>query len=73
MKTNGVESAFPEVREVCQFNSPSFGLSKLEYFASMMMQAMIASSTQPPIACAKEAVEMANALIEVLNEKKDWQ
>lgn len=68
MKTNGMESAFPEVREVCQFNSPSFGLSKLEYFASMMMQSMIASSAQSPKACAQEAVKMAEALIRVLND-----
>lgn len=32
-KTNPNESAFPEVQEVPQFNSHSYGLTKREYFA----------------------------------------
>jgi|CXWL01.1.fsa_nt_gi hypothetical protein len=63
--TRSGEVAFPaDSRESGTFK----GLTKLEYMAAMMMQAMIASSAQSPKACAQEAVKMAEALIEVLND-----
>lgn len=67
--TNPNESAFPEVQNEPQFNSITYGLTKREYFAAMMI-ASGCFDTNYKLA-AESAVQLADALIECLNKKAE--
>jgi len=67
MKTNPNESAFPEVREEPQFNNHTYGLTKREIFAAMIM-ANTAEAGNMKMA-AFLAVQGADALIVELNKE----
>lgn len=69
--TNGNESAYPEVNhDNPQFNFPTYGLSKREYFAAMAMQGLLSEQYWASAECAaKYSVDMADALINALNNK----
>lgn len=45
-KTEAKESAFPETQIDPQFNFHSHGLNKLEYFAAIAMQGLLAADTK---------------------------
>lgn len=49
------------------WNRPQYGLTKLEYFASMAMQGLLASNNSS-LDLAKHSVNMANDLIKELNK-----
>lgn len=71
-KTIGKESAFPDANHANpQFNYPTYGLTKREYFAAMAMQGMLANTTTQYLTLPSYAVQMADALIEQLNQKTD--
>lgn len=85
MKTNPNESAFPEVQNEPQFNTHTYGLTKREYFAGLAMQGLSSipldeNKILPMLkeaeitlaqACAIDAVEYADALIEALNQEQE--
>lgn len=49
------------------WNRPQYGLTKLEYFAAMAMQGLLASNNSS-LDLAKHSVNMANDLIKELNK-----
>jgi hypothetical protein len=73
--TNGDESVYPDMDiNRPQFNFPTYGLRKREYFAALAMQGYIASFAGVPTITindidAKRWVEYADALIKALNSK----
>jgi hypothetical protein len=70
MKTNPNESAFPEVQPQPQFNSHSYGLTKLEYFTAMAAQGICANPrfnlTRELL--AEASVRVAKSIINELNK-----
>ncbi|AKD55013.1 hypothetical protein [Spirosoma radiotolerans] len=64
MDNNGEQSAFPlDINE----GMPQWGLSKREYFAAQALM-KLSDKYESPSTVAKQAVEIADALIEVLNK-----
>ena len=72
-KTYPNESAFPELQEVPQFNSHSYGLTKREYFATMAMQGILSSDINSNLSIGtvtEYAVRQADSLIKALNNEQ---
>lgn len=72
--TNGNEPAFSKAAFYHPdggIDSPQEGLTKREYFAAMAMQGMLANTTTQYLTLPSYAVQMADALIEQLNQKTD--
>lgn len=70
--TNGEESAFPEISDIPQFNSRTYGLTKREYFAAMALQGLLANQNLTNIddaTIAMTCIDAADALINALNQK----
>lgn len=70
--TNGNEPAFSKAafyHPEGGADNPQEGLTKREYFAAMAMQGMSADTTTPHLTIARDAVSMADALIEQLNKQ----
>lgn len=72
MNTNPESPVFPLVVDVID---SQWGLTKREYFAAMMMQAMLSNPTvsvnESNSTLARAAIQKADALIEHLNEDQD--
>lgn len=72
MNTNPESPVFPLVVDVID---SQWGLTKREYFAAMMMQAMLSNSSvsvnESNSILARSAIQKADALIEHLNEDQD--
>ena len=67
--TNGNESVMP-LNEFAYSMQYSSGLTKREYFAAMAMQGLLSEEFWASAECAaKYSVDMADALINALNEK----
>ncbi len=78
--TNGNETAYPEVQETPQFNRHTYGLTKREYFAAMILSGLAGNSSETSAAAdtasgfknlAHVAVNFADSLIEELNTPKE--
>jgi len=73
-KTIGKESAFPDANHANpQFNYPTYGLTKREYFAAMAMQGILANNEEGNTqwdytVIGKHSLLAADALIEELNK-----
>lgn len=66
MKTNPNDAAFStQARE--------FGLTKLEYMATQIMQGLAARSIHADNSLAESAVKLARALIDELNKEENQQ
>lgn len=68
MKTVGDETIYREPLDDIQFNVRSYGLTKREYFAAVILSGMKASTPgSVGESCAYFAVKEADALIKALN------
>lgn len=75
-KTNPNDAAFarPVGGTIEDGNGDTFGLTKREYFAAMILQGLLSNATMTqgfssPSDKAEEAIEYANALINALNKE----
>lgn len=78
--TDGNETAFPETLERPQFNHHTYGLTKREYFAAMILAGLAGNSAETQAAAdtangfknlAHVAVNFADELIDELNTPKE--
>ncbi len=66
-KTSANDSSFPVIAENYIIDG---GLTKREYFAAMAMQGLLANDSALITNKARDAVQAADALIEILNKAK---
>lgn len=66
-KTSANDSSFPVIAENYIIDG---GLTKREYFAAMAMQGLLANDSGLITSKARDAVQAAEALIEILNKPK---
>ena len=64
-ETKANEPAYPN-----KFVPILYGLTKREYFASMALQGLLANDSALITSKARDAVQAADALIEILNKAK---
>ena len=72
-KTHGDSPAFSKAAfytDEYGIDAPQEGLTKREYFAAMALQGLLANDSELITSKARDAVQAADALIEILNKAK---
>ena len=72
-KTHGDSPAFSKAAfytDEYGIDAPQEGLTKREYFAAMALQGLLANDSALITSKARDAVQAADALIEILNKAK---
>ena len=71
-KTHGDSPAFSKAAFANEYSidAPQEGLTKREYFAAMALQGLLANDSGLITSKARDAVQAAEALIEILNKPK---